>query len=254
MNFNKILCNLHLTAPSQTSTPAAAAVAAAAAMAAAAAQPKKKSAEDSSNVAPETGGSDGNNPDRFCSICQASFNNPLMAQQHYVGKRHRKQITKQKLMETYGPSTAPGPTAWTHWSQSVKITSSSKFLPSVCADSFHTEGLPVHHLQHWTEFCGAVPVPHQWRQTQEPVHTHTPCASWPKCLGIILSCFCFLFFFQSEEVGPESCREPRGSRTIRKPVPCCQLPVWNCWWPVHSWGHAVLRGVPIHIILSFGGC
>lgn len=79
-----------------------------------AAQPKKKPADDSSSV-PVTGGGSGNNnnsnsnPDRFCSICQASFNNPLMAQQHYVGKKHRKQMTKLKLMETYGPSTAPGP-------------------------------------------------------------------------------------------------------------------------------------------------
>ncbi len=46
--------------------------------------------------------------DRFCSICQASFNNPLMAQQHYSGKKHKKHLTKQKLMETYGPSSAPG--------------------------------------------------------------------------------------------------------------------------------------------------
>lgn len=65
------------------------------------AQPKKKPADD---VATENN----NNPDRFCSACQASFNNPLMAQQHYAGKKHRKQMTKLKLMETYGPSTAPG--------------------------------------------------------------------------------------------------------------------------------------------------
>lgn len=71
-------------------------------------QLKKKPADDSSGT-PVTGNN--NNPDRFCSICQASFNNPLMAQQHYVGKKHRKQMTKLKLMETYGPSTAPGPTA-----------------------------------------------------------------------------------------------------------------------------------------------
>ncbi|XP_035482047.1 zinc finger protein 346 isoform X2 [Scophthalmus maximus] len=79
-------------------------------------QPKKKPADDSSAV-PATGNNnnnnnDGNNrdPDRFCSICQASFNNPLMAQQHYVGKKHRKQMTKLKLMETYGPSSAPAST------------------------------------------------------------------------------------------------------------------------------------------------
>ncbi|XP_041808186.1 zinc finger protein 346 [Chelmon rostratus] len=76
-----------------------------------AAQPKKKPADDSSGAS-STGnnGNNNNNPDRFCSICQASFNNPLMAQQHYVGKKHRKQMTKMKLMETYGPSTAPAST------------------------------------------------------------------------------------------------------------------------------------------------
>ncbi|CAB1418861.1 unnamed protein product [Pleuronectes platessa] len=83
------------------------------------AQPKKKPADDVIAVAATGGGGNNNNnndnnndnnPDRFCSICQASFNNPLMAQQHYVGKKHRKQMTKLKLMETYGPSTAPGST------------------------------------------------------------------------------------------------------------------------------------------------
>ncbi|XP_031163943.1 zinc finger protein 346 isoform X2 [Sander lucioperca] len=71
-------------------------------------QPKKKPADDSSGA--PGGGGNNNNPDRFCSICQASFNNPLMAQQHYVGKKHRKQMTKLKLMETYGPSNAPAST------------------------------------------------------------------------------------------------------------------------------------------------
>lgn len=47
-----------------------------------------------------------NDPDRSCAICSASFNNPAMAQQHYAGKKHRKQLTKKKLMETYGPSSA----------------------------------------------------------------------------------------------------------------------------------------------------
>ncbi|XP_068457146.1 zinc finger protein 346 isoform X2 [Clinocottus analis] len=75
---------------------------------------KKKPADELSGMPVLSGGGGGSdnnsNPDRFCSICQASFNNPLMAQQHYVGKKHRKQMTKQKLMETYGPSTAPAST------------------------------------------------------------------------------------------------------------------------------------------------
>ncbi|XP_071317190.1 zinc finger protein 346 [Trachinotus anak] len=76
-------------------------------------QPKKKPADDLSSVpvmGSNNNNNNNNNPDRFCSICQASFNNPLMAQQHYVGKKHRKQMTKLKLMETYGPSTAPAST------------------------------------------------------------------------------------------------------------------------------------------------
>lgn len=50
----------------------------------------------------------GNDPEKFCSICHASFNNPLMSKQHYVGKKHKKQMTKVKLMEHFGPSSAPG--------------------------------------------------------------------------------------------------------------------------------------------------
>lgn len=73
-------------------------------------QARKKPAEDPSSAPAGGGGGrdDNNDSNRFCSMCQASFNNPLMAQQHYVGKKHRKQMTKIKLMETYGPATAPG--------------------------------------------------------------------------------------------------------------------------------------------------
>lgn len=82
----------------------------------AAVQARKKPAEDPSSAPAGGGGGggggeDSNDSNRFCSMCQASFNNPLMAQQHYVGKKHRKQMTKMKLMETYGPATAPGQNA-----------------------------------------------------------------------------------------------------------------------------------------------
>ncbi|KAK7925012.1 hypothetical protein WMY93_007322 [Mugilogobius chulae] len=53
---------------------------------------------------------DKSDPNHFCSVCQASFNNPLMAQQHYQGKKHQKHIKKQRLMETYGPATTPATT------------------------------------------------------------------------------------------------------------------------------------------------
>uniref|UniRef100_A0AAY5F2A2 Zinc finger protein 346 n=1 Tax=Electrophorus electricus TaxID=8005 RepID=A0AAY5F2A2_ELEEL len=72
-------------------------------------QPKAQAKREDGQAAGEQDPAD-QDPNRFCSICQASFNNPLMAQQHYVGKKHRKQLTKQKLMETYGPSPAPAST------------------------------------------------------------------------------------------------------------------------------------------------
>lgn len=46
----------------------------------------------------------------FCSVCQASFYNQLMAQQHYEGKKHKKHLKKLKLMETYGLPSAPAMT------------------------------------------------------------------------------------------------------------------------------------------------
>ncbi|XP_035288559.1 zinc finger protein 346 [Anguilla anguilla] len=69
--------------------------------------PSKKKVEVQS-AAPQ-GPAEGD-PERFCSICHASFNNPLMATQHYAGKKHKKQLTKMKLLETYGPSSTPAST------------------------------------------------------------------------------------------------------------------------------------------------
>lgn len=49
-------------------------------------------------------------PDKFCSLCHATFNDPAMAHQHYVGKKHRKQETKLKLMAHYGRLADPAVT------------------------------------------------------------------------------------------------------------------------------------------------
>ncbi|KAM4676683.1 zinc finger protein 346 [Discoglossus pictus] len=44
---------------------------------------------------------DQNDPDKYCKICNATFNNPQMAQQHYSGKKHKKHETKNELMTVY---------------------------------------------------------------------------------------------------------------------------------------------------------
>uniref|UniRef100_UPI00398F3DC5 zinc finger matrin-type protein 1-like n=1 Tax=Pristiophorus japonicus TaxID=55135 RepID=UPI00398F3DC5 len=41
-------------------------------------------------------------PNKFCKLCSASFNNPLMAKQHYNGKRHKKNDARRQLIEEMG--------------------------------------------------------------------------------------------------------------------------------------------------------
>ncbi|XP_075715499.1 zinc finger protein 346 [Rhinoderma darwinii] len=47
------------------------------------------------------GNADQSDPDKFCQLCNATFNNPHMAEQHYKGKKHKKQETKSELMTIY---------------------------------------------------------------------------------------------------------------------------------------------------------
>ncbi|XP_068133161.1 zinc finger protein 346 isoform X2 [Hyperolius riggenbachi] len=56
--------------------------------------------------APEkpTGTPDPSDREKFCQLCKATFNNPLMAEQHYAGKKHKKQETKSRLMTIYTSS------------------------------------------------------------------------------------------------------------------------------------------------------
>ncbi|XP_078079772.1 zinc finger matrin-type protein 1-like isoform X3 [Mustelus asterias] len=44
-------------------------------------------------------------PNKFCKLCSASFNNPLMAQQHYNGKKHKKNDIRRQLVEELGKET-----------------------------------------------------------------------------------------------------------------------------------------------------
>ncbi|NWZ24250.1 ZN346 protein, partial [Asarcornis scutulata] len=63
---------------------------------------KHPAALPTSAASPNEENKDITDPDKFCTLCHATFNNPLMAKQHYVGKKHRKQETKHKLMAHYG--------------------------------------------------------------------------------------------------------------------------------------------------------
>ncbi|XP_061446148.1 zinc finger matrin-type protein 1-like [Rhineura floridana] len=46
-------------------------------------------------------------PDKYCKLCSALFNNPLMAHQHYVGKKHKRNEARKKLMAEIGSEAIP---------------------------------------------------------------------------------------------------------------------------------------------------
>ncbi|NXE21421.1 ZMAT1 protein, partial [Ardeotis kori] len=48
-----------------------------------------------------------NDPEKYCKLCCAPFNNPLMAQQHYVGKKHRRNEVRKKILEELGDKPFP---------------------------------------------------------------------------------------------------------------------------------------------------
>ncbi|KFR10829.1 Zinc finger matrin-type protein 1, partial [Opisthocomus hoazin] len=43
-----------------------------------------------------------NDPDKYCKLCCAPFNNPLTAQEHYAGKKHRRNEARKKILEELG--------------------------------------------------------------------------------------------------------------------------------------------------------
>ncbi|XP_072262719.1 lysine-rich coiled-coil protein 1 isoform X2 [Pyxicephalus adspersus] len=46
-------------------------------------------------------------PNKYCKMCCASFNNPLVAQQHYNGKKHARNELRRKMMEEMGDNGLP---------------------------------------------------------------------------------------------------------------------------------------------------
>ncbi|XP_075456927.1 zinc finger protein 346 isoform X2 [Ascaphus truei] len=72
------------------------------------APPIKRPAPPMSLVAPKIVEKlDDADPGKFCNLCHATFNNPQMAQQHYMGKKHKKQETKHQLMNIYTSPSNP---------------------------------------------------------------------------------------------------------------------------------------------------
>ncbi|XP_010182341.1 PREDICTED: zinc finger matrin-type protein 1-like [Mesitornis unicolor] len=48
-----------------------------------------------------------NDSDKYCKLCCAPFNNPLAAQEHYTGKKHRRNEARKKILEELGDTAVP---------------------------------------------------------------------------------------------------------------------------------------------------
>ncbi|XP_060791444.1 zinc finger matrin-type protein 1 [Neoarius graeffei] len=47
-------------------------------------------------------GVDLSDPDKYCKLCTASFNNPVMAAEHYNGRKHQRNLSRQELHSKLG--------------------------------------------------------------------------------------------------------------------------------------------------------
>ncbi|KAK3555654.1 hypothetical protein QTP86_025738 [Hemibagrus guttatus] len=47
-------------------------------------------------------GVDLSDPDKYCKLCAASFNNPMMASEHYSGRKHQRSLTRQEQQSKLG--------------------------------------------------------------------------------------------------------------------------------------------------------
>lgn len=47
-------------------------------------------------------------PDKYCALCAASFNNPQMAVQHYNGRKHQRNQARQDLLKELGDDVQQG--------------------------------------------------------------------------------------------------------------------------------------------------
>ncbi|NXE07213.1 ZMAT1 protein, partial [Lophotis ruficrista] len=54
-----------------------------------------------------------NDPEKYCKLCCAPFNNPLTAEQHYVGKKHRRNEVRKRILEELGDKPFPAESSTT---------------------------------------------------------------------------------------------------------------------------------------------
>ncbi|KPP65639.1 zinc finger matrin-type protein 4-like, partial [Scleropages formosus] len=92
----------------------------------------------SESQSPETPPQPHRDSNRCCQLCGAWFNNPGMAQQHYAGKKHRKNAARAHLLEQLGETLTGGQNRGLKRSHSCELCSVT--LNSVAQYHAHLQG------------------------------------------------------------------------------------------------------------------
>ncbi|XP_053217790.1 zinc finger matrin-type protein 1-like isoform X1 [Podarcis raffonei] len=79
-------------------------------------------------------------PDKFCKLCSAPFNNPLMAHQHYVGKKHKRNEARKKLMSEMGSEAVPA-------ESQANAVGVGKYICPICSISLTSIEMYQSHMQ-----------------------------------------------------------------------------------------------------------
>lgn len=113
---------------------------------------------------------DPKDPNKYCPLCAATFNNAHMALQHYNGRKHQRNLSRQELLKGVedhikeGKQQASRP----HWGYG------SLPLPPLNTFTFnntYSQRPHVSDMRCAVKFCGDVPGPHAGKQTPEQVRS-----------------------------------------------------------------------------------
>uniref|UniRef100_A0ACB8ETF3 Uncharacterized protein n=1 Tax=Sphaerodactylus townsendi TaxID=933632 RepID=A0ACB8ETF3_9SAUR len=92
------------------------------------------------------------NPEKYCKLCLAPFNNPLMARQHYVGKKHKRNEARQKLMAEIGPEGIPG-------ESKASAVGAGNYICPICSISLTSLEMYQSHMKGNKHHMKVVPCP-----------------------------------------------------------------------------------------------
>ncbi|NXX76323.1 ZMAT1 protein, partial [Urocolius indicus] len=73
-----------------------------------------------------------NDSDKYCKLCCAPFNSPLVAQEHYIGKKHRRNEARKKILERLGDKAVPAGSSTNGKENTCKSVGVGYYMCHIC--------------------------------------------------------------------------------------------------------------------------